>query len=1024
MKKRVLMFALVMGMLLSACSSVWAAAANYSKLDCVAAAYKVKHNVDAEAGSTFSIPIQGQVIAISNTGTGYESGKPTSITFSFTPSPAESFAGVSIVDTTIPINNITDADGYFYTTKIKGTVKGNGTITVTGSVTIGGKTQEESAIIEFTTQPGNDVMDSAFVVEEPYEEATKVDPSTVTEKDPGADPDADNFDGLPPTFGEKGGNNKDKPTIATSKPVFTGTGYTGNEKALKSGVPATFEIKIKGPGPLIDVYVSAKDAKKLWPLECDPKLGGKEPTENISLTQENIKKWKIPFRVTEATLSTAEEQDKTTEHTLKIAYNGAQVAYKGFPITVSVENDKTGTKPVTKTYKIDIVSDKQVPQWVTPGGVVGENLTKKNADEIPVSLSDGGSLGSVIYTVSADGPYYITSKGGKLGMSADAVQPELNRFGEVVTPGYVKVYGKFDNGDKGTKGGTKEVKEAFTLDAVGSVKKVSFKPTVVGKVSPYFDPKNLVSSADKDTSYAGLPKIDKTDYEGYYKVKTAEAGKAPSVKIAAKGSKTIEYSILPEEESKLNAFGLTFNGAKGQVEQLVGDDGKKVSTTATIDESGEYAPIELNVTADNGVGTATVKALVGVTGAKAKPYLGKGEDNKEIKTLLIPQNAEVGEYFTVYALVGKEEAGDHDNVHFRLADAKNAKEGKTELNVGEDTYALENLGLEFIPSSEFETEFGDDKIEYRNLGVFKVVSTLKAVKSQKVNLIVSNLGNEQKGAVTIAIVDPTPEISGSNAIEVAPDGQKKTFTYTLSAGAPTNGAKITWNIATKPDSKTKLSAKLSNPKVDGVTNYSTATLEVTAKADATDGTLTITAENADSKLKSEPFEVTITVASAGGGEEGGDNENENQSAPNTKKGKGAPAGDVSSKPENEDENESEEADALEFGAQRTADQLTAGQKAFLAEKGYTVVAVLPEVKATADGQYEFEVELDEDAPEGAKLIWLAFPKDAEENEDDKIADFYDKSGEAIEEVPAGKVIVVAPWPRADVTYQPVIAVEN
>ena len=58
------------------------------------------------------------------------------------------------------------------------------------------------------------------------------------------------------------------------------------------------------------------------------------------------------------------------------------------------------------------------------------------------------------------------------------------------------------------------------------------------------------------------------------------------------------------------------------------------------------------------------------------------------------------------------------------------------------------------------------------------------------------------------------------------------------------------------------------------------------------------------------------------------------------------------------------------------------------------------------------------------MVYLPFPKDAEETDDDKIADFYDEAGAPIEEVPAGKNITVAPWLRAGVTYEPVIVVES
>ena len=98
----------------------------------------------------------------------------------------------------------------------------------------------------------------------------------------------------------------------------------------------------------------------------------------------------------------------------------------------------------------------------------------------------------------------------------------------------------------------------------------------------------------------------------------------------------------------------------------------------------------------------------------------------------------------------------------------------------------------------------------------------------------------------------------------------------------------------------------------------------------------------------------------------------------------------------------------------------------MTEKGYKVIAVLPEISANAEGQQKFDVKLDEDAPEGAVMVYIAFPKNAQPSEDDNIADFYDADGEPIEDnkVPAEKDITVEPWLRADVVYQPVIAVEE
>ena len=133
---------------------------------------------------------------------------------------------------------------------------------------------------------------------------------------------------------------------------------------------------------------------------------------------------------------------------------------------------------------------------------------------------------------------------------------------------------------------------------------------------------------------------------------------------------------------------------------------------------------------------------------------------------------------------------------------------------------------------------------------------------------------------------------------------------------------------------------------------------------------------------------------------------------------------VIDKSEQQSSDDAEYTESVIIGTPRTTADLSAEQKAFLAENKYTVIAVLPEITADFDGQNEFPVELNENAPEGEKLIWLAFPQNSEENDDDKIIDFYDADGKAIENVPAEKSITAAPWMRAGVIYQPAIAVKN
>ncbi|MBQ9419910.1 MAG: hypothetical protein IJU31_05975, partial [Synergistaceae bacterium] len=89
--------------------------------------------------------------------------------------------------------------------------------------------------------------------------------------------------------------------------------------------------------------------------------------------------------------------------------------------------------------------------------------------------------------------------------------------------------------------------------------------------------------------------------------------------------------------------------------------------------------------------------------------------------------------------------------------------------------------------------------------------------------------------------------------------------------------------------------------------------------------------------------------------------------------------------------------------------------------GYVIAAVLPEIEVTADGQYDFEVDIDEEVATGAELVWFAFS--TKPTTDDEIVDFYDEKGEETKVVPEGHVVIVAPWLNAGTKYAPVIAVK-
>ncbi|MBQ3448193.1 MAG: hypothetical protein IJG37_11160, partial [Synergistaceae bacterium] len=124
-----------------------------------------------------------------------------------------------------------------------------------------------------------------------------------------------------------------------------------------------------------------------------------------------------------------------------------------------------------------------------------------------------------------------------------------------------------------------------------------------------------------------------------------------------------------------------------------------------------------------------------------------------------------------------------------------------------------------------------------------------------------------------------------------------------------------------------------------------------------------------------------------------------------------------------DDLEAEEG-AVTYGGARTIEALTADQRRVLAEGGYIIAAILPEIRAEESGQYDLEaVSLDEAAPEGYELVWFAFPVDVESSDDDLIAEFYDEAGAEVFAVPEGRVVVPSPWLEAEITYAPVIAVK-
>ncbi len=194
------------------------------------------------------------------------------------------------------------------------------------------------------------------------------------------------------------------------------------------------------------------------------------------------------------------------------------------------------------------------------------------------------------------------------------------------------------------------------------------------------------------------------------------------------------------------------------------------------------------------------------------------------------------------------------------------------------------------------------------------------------------------------------------------------------------------------------------------------------------GSLKVTVENIrDSKLKTSAtlnFKIGATAAHK---------TPDFGSAPSDSSAK--PELDISEKPELEAEVEEtteavaeettsddvEELDGVTMGAERSAESLTDEEKAALSD--YVIAAVLPELSVVQDGQYDFEVDLDENVIAGAHLEWFAFPRTAAATEDDEIVDFATSKGEPTEVIPSDHFVIVSPWLTANVTYAPVIAVK-
>ncbi|MBQ7561348.1 MAG: putative Ig domain-containing protein [Synergistaceae bacterium] len=140
--------------------------------------------------------------------------------------------------------------------------------------------------------------------------------------------------------------------------------------------------------------------------------------------------------------------------------------------------------------------------------------------------------------------------------------------------------------------------------------------------------------------------------------------------------------------------------------------------------------------------------------------------------------------------------------------------------------------------------------------------------------------------------------------------------------------------------------------------------------------------------------------------------------------------EIESAPESKSESESEpestqetQESAITYGESQT---LSAEAIKNFTDKGFIVIAELPEIQVTKSGQYDIDliIELDEGVKTGRKLYYFAIPNITHsDSEDDEIVEFYDESGQEILTVPESHKIKISAWLTEGVIYRPVICVE-
>ena len=820
-------------------------------------------------------------------------------------------------------------------------------------------------------------------------------------------------------------------TYSTSSYTEWQNWQTQGTSAYKGGTGISFPSR--GAGSTYNYNVSLKNAGG-QPLEVKYYFEG-GVRKRYEYNDTNITRGIYPSKVTYNNSSFG------TDNFSAWAYNSYAVEQRGkywhavipttFYVTVSQQGTITSTTYTGGRYEtVHYVSFESIDLKAKHEIIVGIYPEKEKEEQ-------GGSVTITTYNVLAPAPYIITAKAPKdEGITISITQPKFDYLGEVTTLGAVTISGTLSKKDKESKNAM-----TFTATNPSTGKKAALKVTVVSKTPPSF--KKLPDFTfdesvlgDTATDEAFVSSYGYSDTRKKVKTKRVVMPKLPKAKFKATGSKTITYQLglydddgvadwktaysytrskftedaelwdymygyvvthalasgygeqfNEELEANLLAHNMSFDAKKGQIVLLE----KGAKTTPTLNEDGDkFASLDLAITAVNEVGAAQAWADLPVTGEKPKVA---------DKSLVLSGKVQKGSVFTFKLLGGKTAAegvkAEGGSINVRSYTAKEA-----------DTKVLSDWGLELVNYDSMDILVSDEL-------TFDAGETIPAYSTARAKIVdtgdYSSPGSAVVSTTTDGVTTYTAGSYGATLLSGDTWVRSKDINYInhglIQVVDPNKLAQVVQKAAAA-DTKGKASKKLQKG--------SKVSLLLDNLGTPGKGKITVCLE---SDITSAGDPANYNPASL----------KNNSALPAVNKAAPRTAGYVQNHGtalDAETDSESEEAESVTVGAPRTAADLTAGQKAFLAEKGYTVIAVLPEISANADGQQDFDVELDEDSPEGAKLVYIPFPKNAQETDDDSIADFYDAEGQAIEEVPAEKDIVVSPWLREGVTYEPVIAVEN